>query len=190
MHGPDVIALRCEQNQVGPSVVSAVSVEVVDALSRQQLAPYPGFHDYDVLHAEPFAIPHAEVSLRGHLRRAIAGVPLRELVQLREPAPVGAVTPDVRAGSPVRRTMESLPAGGASPEMGWIAAVPRRTSAFNGWVHDLSVAHSHSFIAGGIVAHNCAYHHRGPAGAHTAAHADFEASQYVLGLIGPARPST
>jgi len=29
----------------------------------------------------------------------------------------------------------------------------------------------------------CAWHHRGAAGAHTAAHADFEASQYVLGLI-------
>ena len=31
----------------------------------------------------------------------------------------------------------------------------------------------------------CAYHHRGAAGAHTAAHADFEASQYVIGLITP-----
>jgi len=29
----------------------------------------------------------------------------------------------------------------------------------------------------------CAFHHRGPAGAHTAAHADWEASAYVLGLI-------
>jgi hypothetical protein len=31
----------------------------------------------------------------------------------------------------------------------------------------------------------CAYHHRGQAGAHTAAHADWEASQYVRGLLGP-----
>lgn len=30
----------------------------------------------------------------------------------------------------------------------------------------------------------CCHHHRGPAGAHTSAHADWEASQYVLGLIG------
>lgn len=29
----------------------------------------------------------------------------------------------------------------------------------------------------------CAYHHRGAGGAHTAAHADFEASAYVFGLI-------
>lgn len=29
----------------------------------------------------------------------------------------------------------------------------------------------------------CCFHHRGPAGAHTASHADWEASQYVLGLI-------
>lgn len=34
----------------------------------------------------------------------------------------------------------------------------------------------------------CAYHHRGAAGAHTAAHADWEASQYVQGLISP-RPN-
>ncbi len=31
----------------------------------------------------------------------------------------------------------------------------------------------------------CAYHHRGAAGAHTAAHADWEASQYIQGLIDP-----
>jgi len=30
----------------------------------------------------------------------------------------------------------------------------------------------------------CAFHHRGAGGAHTAAHADWEASQYVYGLIG------
>ena len=29
----------------------------------------------------------------------------------------------------------------------------------------------------------CVFHHRGPGGAHTAAHADWEASQYVIGLI-------
>lgn len=32
----------------------------------------------------------------------------------------------------------------------------------------------------------CVFHHRGAGGAHTAAHADFEASQYVLGLISKA----
>jgi hypothetical protein len=30
----------------------------------------------------------------------------------------------------------------------------------------------------------CTFHHRGPGGAHTASHADFEAEQYVRGLIG------
>jgi len=29
----------------------------------------------------------------------------------------------------------------------------------------------------------CVFHHRGHGGAHTAAHADWEASQYILGLI-------
>lgn len=32
----------------------------------------------------------------------------------------------------------------------------------------------------------CVFHHRGPGGAHTAAHADWEAQNYVLGLIGRA----
>ena len=32
----------------------------------------------------------------------------------------------------------------------------------------------------------CAYHHRGAGGAHTASHADYEASQYIFGLIKPA----
>lgn len=31
----------------------------------------------------------------------------------------------------------------------------------------------------------CAYHHRSQAGAHGASHSDFEASQYILGLITP-----
>ncbi len=30
----------------------------------------------------------------------------------------------------------------------------------------------------------CTWHHRGSAGAHTVAHADWEASQYIKGLIG------
>ncbi len=32
----------------------------------------------------------------------------------------------------------------------------------------------------------CVFHHRSQAGAHSASHSDFEASQYVLGLIGKA----
>lgn len=31
----------------------------------------------------------------------------------------------------------------------------------------------------------CVFHHRGPAGAHTITHSDWEAGQYVLGLIVP-----
>jgi hypothetical protein len=32
----------------------------------------------------------------------------------------------------------------------------------------------------------CVFHHRGPGGAHTAAHADWEAQNYVLGLLSEA----
>lgn len=31
----------------------------------------------------------------------------------------------------------------------------------------------------------CVFHHRGASGAHTASHSDWEASQYVMGLISP-----
>jgi hypothetical protein len=31
----------------------------------------------------------------------------------------------------------------------------------------------------------CVHHHRGPAGAHSITHSDFEAQQYVLGLVTP-----
>ena len=34
----------------------------------------------------------------------------------------------------------------------------------------------------------CAWHHRGSAGAHTASHADWEASQYIIGLLSEAPP--
>ena len=34
----------------------------------------------------------------------------------------------------------------------------------------------------------CCYHHRGPGGAHTASHSDWEASQYVFGLTSKAQP--
>jgi len=33
----------------------------------------------------------------------------------------------------------------------------------------------------------CAYHHRGVGGAHSVAHADWEGSQYIAGLIAPAK---
>ena len=33
----------------------------------------------------------------------------------------------------------------------------------------------------------CCYHHRGASGAHTASHSDWEASQYILGLIDPVK---
>jgi hypothetical protein len=56
---------------------------------------------------------------------------------------------------------------------------------YTGRVFDLSVAGSHSFFADGIAIHNCVYHHRGPGGAHTASHSDWEAGQYVPALISP-----
>ncbi len=86
--------------------------------------------------------------------------------------------------APVGSSVELVATDDARIEMGWIAAVPVR-ALFTGWVHDISVAHSHSFITGGLVAHNCVWHHRAGAGAHTASHSDWEAGQYVPGLIIP-----
>ena len=36
----------------------------------------------------------------------------------------------------------------------------------------------------------CVFHHRGPGGAHTASHSDWEAERYVRGLISKTEPAT
>lgn len=36
----------------------------------------------------------------------------------------------------------------------------------------------------------CAYHHRGASGAHTASHSDWEAAQYIRGLVEPVEKET
>jgi hypothetical protein len=189
MFGPEVVALRGEQRQVRTGVVRPVSVAMMYSFLRQQWTAYPLFHDDDMLHAQSGAVPDPDVAFRGDVRRAVADIPLRQFVEGLQPAVVGAEAPLPGAGAPVRGAVECGRAGFALPEMTWVTAMPRRTAAFTGWVHDLSVAHSHSFVAGGVVTHNCTYHHRSQAGAHSAAHSDFEGSFYVLGLITKAGES-
>jgi hypothetical protein len=93
-------------------------------------------------------------------------------------------------GTPVRASAELLLADLADQHrrLRWLTVgFPVRTAHYDGWVHDLSVAHSQSFVAGGIVVHNCVFHHRTNAGgAHSVSHSDWEGSLYVRGLTGDA----
>jgi hypothetical protein len=182
VHGPQMIPLRCEKQQIRADVVSPVFVDVMDALSGEQSSTYPSFHDQYVFHDKSVSIPDPDVSLGGHFGSSVTDVPLGQLVERVKSAHVGAVTPDVESRTPVRGAVETLTADFAGPEMGWVALTPR-SLGYTGWVHDLTVAHSHSFIAGGVVAHNCEWHHRGQGGVHVATESDFEASRFVRSLI-------
>jgi hypothetical protein len=184
VHGPDVVRVRGEQQQVLSHVVGPVSIDVMDPFTRRQGSADPRFHDRPVLHDQSIAVVDPDVAMLGDLTLGTdTRVPLRQLVESSEPALIGA---ELRGSRPPVSASVKRGAARADQQMGWVAAVPR-WATYTGFVHDLSVAHSHSFIAGGIVAHNCAYHHRGASGAHTASHSDWEASQYIKGLLGPIR---
>jgi hypothetical protein len=190
--GSDVIRLRGVKDQVGPGVVGSVSVDVVDALAGVEAAADPLLHDPAVLHQPVPGVrvtavvdEDADVALRRDVASGAVGVLTRRSVESREAALVGAVSSG--ASLPVSVPMEGRSTDVAAHEMTWVAAVAGRTAnrapLFSGYVHDLSIAHNHSFIAGGIAVHNCSFHHRGHGGAHTASHADWTAQLYVPGLI-------
>jgi hypothetical protein len=72
MLGPDVICLRCVEDEVRWSVVRPIPVDVVDTLARQEQPPDPALHDVAVLHdlhLDPVA-PHRDANgaLPGELR--------------------------------------------------------------------------------------------------------------------------
>jgi hypothetical protein len=180
VHGSEVIRLRGEEQQVLSGVVRAVSIDMMDPFHGKESSTYPLLHNQDMLHDVPTVVSDSDVAGFGRVRSLVAGVPLLQPVQSCDPALVRAI--EVGASTPVWASMEVDTADLALKEMRWITTMPSWAS-YSGWVHDLSVAHNHSFVAGGIVAHNCVTHHRGHAGAHTASHSDWEAGQYILGLI-------
>lgn len=50
---------------------------------------------------------------------------------------------------------------GAFPNAGWYALEELRVVSYSGYVHDITVAGSHSYVvAGGWAAHNCRWHHQ------------------------------
>jgi hypothetical protein len=191
MHGPDVIRVRGEQQQVSRSVVGSIAVEMVDALAGTQRSANELLHDVPMLEHPPLNAvapdDHADVSLGSDMASTAIGLGADlPLVQSEHSALIGAV--HVGTGLPMRRPMEGRTADGADQQMRWVA--PMFGSAlYTGWVHDLSVSHNHSFIVGGIAVHNCVFHHRTNAGgAHAVSHSDWEGSQYIRGLTGPDSP--
>lgn len=181
--GPDVVRLRCVQEEVGSSVVCPVPVDVVDSLLWEEGATHQALRDEPMLHDEPLAIPYAGVAAGGGLWSSVTHVPLQKGVESHQPAGVRAGMAGARL--PVRPGVEDPLADLANKHraLGWLTVDHPVRTLHTGWVHDLSVAHSHSFVVGGLVVHNCAFHHRGAAGAHTASHSDWSAGCYVPGLI-------
>lgn len=187
MLGSDVVSLRCIEDEVGWSVVRPVPVDVVDALARQQQSSDHPFHDESVLHDLHLGViapdPDTDIALPGDLRRTDRQALARDGLQRVHATGVGAVA--TRPRLPVSTGGVLTPAAltGQRRDLGWLTVDEPVRASYWGWVHDLTIAHSHSFVVGGVVVHNCAWHHRGAAGAHTASHSDWEASQYVQGLI-------
>lgn len=185
MLGAEMVSVRSVKQQVLAGVVSAVSVDVVDSLAAQQWAPDDLLHDPSVLHLEPSnpasVHHHADVTLRREVASGSVLTIPRHRVETCDAADVGAES--VGSGTPVCRSMEGRVAGLAAYEMVWVAPVAPTIGLFSGYVHDLNVAHDHSFIAGGVAVHNCEFHHRGHGGVHVASASDFEAEKYVRRLI-------
>jgi hypothetical protein len=236
MHGPDVILLRCEEEQVFRGVVRPVSVDVMDALFGGQRAANHLLHNPAVLHDESrrsVAVNQdTDIALWGDRAPGSISVLPRLGVQSSHAARVGTVvnsfgsivtdisrtsaspTNEFRMGVGVTpqfapRCTTGATAGGIAPREtlrckkssfaddalalseqgarlygGWYALREVRRIAHAGYVHDITIANSHSFIADGTVVHNCEFHHRGHGGVHVASSSDFEAEKYIKGLIG------
>lgn len=235
MHGPHVIGLRCEEEQVIRGIVSPISVDVMDTFSNSQRASDHPFHHPAMLHDRASAAAgvvddDADVAARRDSSTGAVMMLTRRAVERQQAAAVRAVVDGFDVVAPQRKLAPAVPAGrcdsptvcdlslpfthaaatarGVPPrnalrrkEMlptddalpfgeqgsgfygGWYALREVRNLTYTGYVHDITIANSHSFIAGGMVVHNCEFHHRGHGGVHVSSASDFEAEKYVRGLI-------
>lgn len=183
MFGSQMVRLRCVEDEVGWSVVRPISVDMVNSFAGQHRPTNHPLHDKAMLHDKARSVPNAHIPLRGELRSLMSDVPLRESVESCQSTGIGAIA--TRTRLPTRTSLERSAANlaGKSRALGWLTVDHPVRTLYSGWVHDLSIAHSNSFIVGGLVVHNCVFHHRAAGGAHTASHSDWTASQYVRGLI-------
>jgi hypothetical protein len=203
-----VLSLRFDQFKIVNPVVGPDAVDMVDTFCGKKRSAKVLLHDEPMLHDGTPSGPYAQIALGRELGCLATRIPARECVQRFHPAGVRAMLPDshLSAGaekdpahladsvrcpseqSGARLTSDSLRVGRK-----WLAAIDARSSVnhsatfYHGRVYDLAVEGSHSFFAGGIAVHNCAAHHRGAGGVHTAAASDWEAERYVRNLIGPAK---
>ena len=183
MLGNNMRSLRGIENEILRPIVGAVPIDMMHPLRIQQLTANNMFHNQPMLHNQTLAIPDTTISFRSNMRSSIAQIPFGQAIEVCKTAGIGAITTGL--GSPIRSTLV-LNATDFTDEhrsLTWLAINKPIRSLYTGWVHDISIAHSHSFIGGGIVVHNCVYHHRGPGGAHTASHSDWSGGLYVEGLI-------
>ena len=181
MGGNKMLGLVCVQGEVDWSIVSPVPVDMMNAFGSAQFSTDDLF-SYDSVCQCSVRVPH--VALRSEGDGVVSDIPLGQQIEGVDSAIVGTVA--TRARPPMSRCQKHLTADftleGRSLALLPLDSIERIT--YNGLVHDITVAHSHSFIADGIVVHNCEFHHRGSGGVHVAAASDYEAEKYVRNLIG------
>ena len=189
VHGSQVILLRGEQNEVLRSVIGSLAVEMVDTFAGKQGASDHLFHDPSMFHdgslcAVSSVDDNSDVSPWRNGAPGSVSVGALLPVKSGDATGVGAVETGPRA--PVGVAVKAGTADLTSPHMRWVAPMLTWGGFYSGWVHDLSVAHNHSFVAGGIAVHNCERHHRGMDGVHLLSASDWEAAKYVRGLVDEA----
>jgi len=183
---------RIEPKVLQP-VVAGVSVDVVDALGRGQASPDGALHHQAVLHDDAFhaVLPHPDATVAcaaDRLQAVGVGVSLGPSIQPCQPLSVAdrrlsarlgarsevlrvARADQVRSAADLTRLAHS-PSDAAKPAVRtqWRPVREVRQIGFRGYVHDLTVAGSHSFMVGGprpFAVHNCAPHHVGLQTQHT-----------------------
>jgi hypothetical protein len=181
MHGPHVILLRGEQQQVVSSVVGSIAIDMVDTLARQQGPSNDPCHNVSMFHnpSGRSVAPHRHSDITLSCDMPVGAVCALLPVQSDNTAIIGTV--EIRASAPMCFPVEADATDQAFPKMRWVAAM-LKGGFYTGWVHDLSISHNHSFIAGGIAVHNCVFHHRGVGGVHTLTASDYEGVKYARQL--------
>lgn len=154
------------QDQVLNPVVGSVAVDVVDSFGTQKRATDVLLHDHTVLHRETTVIDNSDIAGSRRSMLHLLGTTLTgDGVESGHTTPAraeGSATTDLAATYPELST--ALAAGEVVPDDAlWSRS---RVVRHTGSVYDIEVAGCHSFVADGMIVHNCPIHHRTRLGVH------------------------
>jgi len=155
------------------SVSGAISIDVMDTFLWRQGSTEVTLHNEPMFHHEAVSVPNAHVASGSHLGHSTAPRSPGQKPESGHATAVRAV-PTVPVAPQGRKLLSATLAGdvgGSSTPASaglasqsfrvgrqWDPAVRTRPIFYRGPVFDLSVQGSHSFFAGGIAIHNCAFH--------------------------------